>query len=183
MKQRLAQPKPPSFGGMLMRVRRGLQWSQDDLAARLGVSRKTVSHWECGHWLPPANLHMHIITALYDAPSEHVLAMADTLGVSAHPVAKALLASHRAALGLSSDGVARAPARTAADPTLLATVDAILRDAADTLDVSANDLRVVLAHALGACAERGATLEAARDAVAIKESRKREASAKPRPKA
>lgn len=37
-----------------LRVRRGL--TQQQIADRLNVSRRTVSYWECGHVMPPVRM-------------------------------------------------------------------------------------------------------------------------------
>jgi len=49
------------------------------------VSARTLSSWECCHWLPPLKQRLHIVLAVRDAPPEHVLAIASALGVAADP--------------------------------------------------------------------------------------------------
>ena len=65
--------------------------TQDILAARLRVSKRTLSNWENGYWLPPFKQRLHVALALRNAPPEYVLAIADALGVSADDAVTPLL--------------------------------------------------------------------------------------------
>jgi putative transcriptional regulator len=44
---------PKTFGMRLKRLRNGKQWSQADLAAKLGVTREYIARLEAGHHDPP----------------------------------------------------------------------------------------------------------------------------------
>jgi DNA-binding XRE family transcriptional regulator len=151
-------------------------WAQDVLAARLGISRRTLSHWETGHWLPPIKLRPHIVLALRNAPPEYVLEMADSLGVSVTPGTESMLQPFRDALEADQAEPAPPvpPPRVPPNPVVLrGAVDDVLRDAADEMNVSANELRAVLVRTLAACADQQATLEEAQAAVAVRERRRK----------
>ena len=47
-----AERKKPAFGEVIRVRRKGLELNQEELAARLGVSRNTVAGWETGHSRP-----------------------------------------------------------------------------------------------------------------------------------
>lgn len=42
----------PEYSRMLKGIRQQRGWSQHDLAAELGVSRRTIARWEAGHGDP-----------------------------------------------------------------------------------------------------------------------------------
>ncbi len=167
-----------AFRFALMRLRGAMEWTQTDLAGTLSVSKRTVSTWENGYWLPPFKQRVHVVLALRNAPPEYVLAIADGLGVSVDPALAPLLRPFRDAL-LEPDeepGREEVTAPPAAVPmrpqpsleALRAVVDAIVRDAADTMNVPANDLRAALGRTLAACEDLGATMAGTREALAVR---------------
>lgn len=163
-----------TFRVLLVQLRQELGWQQDDLASKLQVSKRTLSHWECGHWLPPFKQRLHVVAALRDAPPEYVLAVADALGVSVNPAVAPMLQPFKDALDPPEPVLAPSPpprARVDADG-LRRALDAIVWSVADEMNVAANDLRALVGRALAAGGEMGATLEELRDAVAVKRKAK-----------
>lgn len=63
---RNASPCQPTIelGERIQERRTGLHLSQDDLASRLGVTRQTISNWECGRTTPDAVSLSRIATCL-----------------------------------------------------------------------------------------------------------------------
>jgi transcriptional regulator with XRE-family HTH domain len=183
------------FRQALLRLRGDNDWHQDTLARTLGVSKRTLSNWECGYWLPPFKQRIHIVLSLRDVAPEIVLEVADGLGVSVDPAVASFLKPYRDALDPpappAEPGVAPAlppapppPPRMPTDAALLRrAVDVIVREAADGMNVSANELRAAIGRALATCAEIGGTVEEMREAVAVKEKTKGKALASPGPKA
>src|ERR1700691_5478105 len=82
----------------LVRLRREHDWTQPQLAARLGVSKRTLSNWECGYWLPHFKQRLHVVLSLHDLAPEHVLEVADALGVSVNPAVAPFLQPYKDAL-------------------------------------------------------------------------------------
>jgi transcriptional regulator with XRE-family HTH domain len=166
------------FRRALLSVRTGNAWTQEQLAARLGVSKRTLSNWECGYWLPPHKQRLHLVLALRDQAPEHVLEVADGLGVSVDPATVPFLQPYRDALAPPPPEpppppapvvLPQPPPRVPTDPELLRkAMDAVLRDAADAMNVATNELRAAVARAITGCAELGGTLEEMRDAVAVR---------------
>jgi transcriptional regulator with XRE-family HTH domain len=162
------------FRMALMQLRAKHKWTQETLASKLGVAKRTLSHWECGHWLPPVRQRLHVLLALHDVPPEYVLEVADGLGISADPAAQSFLQQYEDALDPPEPvappaPVVVAPPRVPIDPERLrASMDTLVRDAADAMNVSANELRAALGRALATCAELGGTLDEMRDAVAVR---------------
>jgi hypothetical protein len=108
-----------------------------------------------GYWLPPFKERLHIVLALRDLDPQWVLGAADALGVSADPAAAPFLAPFRAALVETDESPATPPGPRATAAELRAIADAIVKDAADAMDVRANELRAVVAQVVAACAARG----------------------------
>jgi len=157
------------FSQALLSLRKERKWSQDTLARQLGVSKRMVSNWECGYELPHFNKRAHVVVSLLDQPPQHVLEIADALAVSVQPGIAPLLQSLRDAL---EGRVATTVARPAPE-VLRQAVDALVREAADHLDVTPNGLRAALGKVVAACAELGGTLGDLKDAVAVKPPPKR----------
>jgi transcriptional regulator with XRE-family HTH domain len=153
----------------LRRLRDDLGWSQRVLASRLSVSKRTVSLWENGYWLPPFKQRMHVLFALREAPAQHLLAIADSLGLSHDDAVAQFLAPY--ALSLQGDvGEALPPApRARPSPEALRdAVDAAVKDLADAIDARPNHVRTAVARVLAVCAEMGATFEDVQAAVVVK---------------
>jgi transcriptional regulator with XRE-family HTH domain len=162
------------FRRALLELRAEKEWNQAQLAAILGVSKRTLSNWECGYWLPPAKQRLHVVLALRDTPPEYVLGIADALGVSQDPAVAKFLQPFEDEL----DGVTPAPPppppvlpppRVPPDPVhLRRAFDAAIRDAADAMNVPANDLRTAVVRALALGKELGATIDEIQEALAVK---------------
>src|ERR1700733_6445415 len=84
-------PEALLFSQALLRVRGELKWNQHELGAHLGVSVRTLTNWECGYWLPHYKQRLHVVLSLRDVPPEHLLAVADALGVSGDPLVAPML--------------------------------------------------------------------------------------------
>jgi len=133
----------------------------------LGVSVRTLTNWECGYWLPHFKQRLHIVLSLRDVPPEHVLEVADALGVSGDPLVAPLLQRFKDALDPPVEETAAVAPPLVASPEpaprptqaeLRAAVDPIVLDAANTLDARPNDVRAVVARVVAACVGMGATL-------------------------
>ncbi len=161
------------FAVTLQLLRREMKWSQDTLARKLGISRRSLVSWECGYWLPPHKQRMHVVFALRDVPPQFVLGAAVALGVSDDEAMAPLLAPFEAALEGDDDDENAAPPPPPPAPrpepeNLRTAVDAAVREAADAIDARANELRGAIGRVLAACAELGANLEETQQAVAPK---------------
>src|SRR5438128_2169414 len=62
-------PAPPSFSGLLLRHRGRTRLTQRDLAARSGVSLRSIQDWEAGITCPSAERLQGLIHALLEAGS------------------------------------------------------------------------------------------------------------------
>jgi transcriptional regulator with XRE-family HTH domain len=158
-----------AFRLALQRLRRALKWNQSQLGARLGVSVRTLTNWECGYWLPHFKQRLHIVLSLREVPPEHVLEVADALGVSGDPLVAPLLKQFEDALDLPVEEIAPVVSPPPPRPTqaeLRAAVDPIVLDAANTLDARPNDVRAVVARVVAACVGLGATLDEVGEVVA-----------------
>jgi len=54
----------PATEHPIRRARKALGWTQEQLGQRVGVTKATVSAWECGHDLPSASAAMRLVDAL-----------------------------------------------------------------------------------------------------------------------
>jgi transcriptional regulator with XRE-family HTH domain len=66
---------PPTTGDLLRAMRGRIDWSEDHLAARLGVDRTTIAHWENGDRLPGRQRIQALCIAL-GASAEEAVALA-----------------------------------------------------------------------------------------------------------
>jgi transcriptional regulator with XRE-family HTH domain len=172
------RPETKAFREVLRALRNELGWSQLKLALRLNVSKRTLSNWENGYWLPPFKERLHIVVALRDVPPEYVLAIADALGVSADEAVEPLLQRYHDALDPPEEPPPPPPApepppQPAPPPlpsleALHAVVDPLVRDSADAMNVSANEVRAAIGRVLAACAELGGNLELVQKSVVLK---------------
>jgi transcriptional regulator with XRE-family HTH domain len=131
-------------------VRRALGLRQTDFAARIVVSRETVSAWERGSWQPTHEQRALTVARLADVPPEILLPLVEAFGVATPPG----VAAPRSGTGRPTRSPDEAAAR----------VLGAIRSAADELDVPASGLRRTLAVALGHIVAAGASLE---DAAAV----------------
>ncbi len=163
------QSEAKAFAAALRRLRREMKWTQSMVGDRLGVSRRTIGNWECAYWLPPHKQRVQVVLSLKQAPPEHVLTVADALGVSSDPRARFLLQEFELALEEGDGEVAPVPPtpRPSAE-ALRAATDAVVREMADRIDARPSDVRQAIARALSACAALGATLEEALAAVEVR---------------
>jgi transcriptional regulator with XRE-family HTH domain len=182
-----AKPEADPFRQALLHLREEHGWTQSDLAAKLGVSKRTLSHWECAHWLPPFKQRLHIVLSLREVPPEHVLEIADGLRVSLDPGVEPFLKPYRDALDpppvvevlpptpvVPPPPPPAPPPRPRVDPEALrSAMDAVMRDTADGMNVLANDLRAAVGRALATCGALGGTLEEMQEAVTVKAKAKR----------
>ncbi|HEY2513197.1 MAG TPA: helix-turn-helix transcriptional regulator [Polyangiaceae bacterium] len=161
----------------MQRLRGEVKFNQDTLACRLGISKRTLSYWENGYWLPPFKQRLHVVVALREMPPQYVVEIAEALGVASDPAVATMLQPFRDALDEEdAEPVVAPPPLPAAPPPpprpseaeVRAAIDPIVREAADAMNVAANDLRAVLGHALGAAAEIGATLKDVQGAVVVR---------------
>jgi transcriptional regulator with XRE-family HTH domain len=147
------KPGAEHVAGLLRGIRDMMGWKQPEMAARLGVDPKTLGNWENAYWLPPAKLRLHVLASLHEVPREALCMLAAALGVPAPPAARA--------------GAPGEPMPT--DEELRALGDALVREAAEHLDVRPKQLRAVLAKILAAFVGEGVTLEDAARAIASAE--------------
>jgi transcriptional regulator with XRE-family HTH domain len=165
-------PETLLFRQALQRLRSELKWTQHELGAHLGVSVRTLTNWECGYWLPHYKQRLHVVLSLRHVPAEHVLAVADALGVSGDEAVAPFLQQFKDALDPPEVETARQPAPPAPLPPLSppppprptrgelrAVVDPIVLDAANALDARPNDVRAIVAKVVAACSALGGTLE------------------------
>jgi hypothetical protein len=138
---------------------------------------RTLTNWECGYWLPHYKQRLHVVLSLRDVPPEHVLDVADALGVSGDAAVAPFLKPFEDALDEAdaepSPAVAPAlppppPPPPAPRPTpeqLRAVVDPIVLEAANVLDARPNDVRAIVAKVAAACRAIGANLDDVEGAV------------------
>lgn len=67
----------------LVRRRKDAGWNQEELAARLGLSRQSVSKWECGDCLPDT-VNLLALADLYGTSVDELLGREDTAVEGAH---------------------------------------------------------------------------------------------------
>lgn len=67
----------------LVRRRKDAGWNQEELAARLGLSRQSVSKWECGDCLPDT-VNLLALADLYDTSVDELLGRESTAVEGAH---------------------------------------------------------------------------------------------------
>jgi transcriptional regulator with XRE-family HTH domain len=115
-----------TFDTVLRDVLRVTGWRQLDLAARFGVSSKTIGRYVSGEAVPPMGRRHGIVHALRDLDP-------------------ALLARVASSLGLSTE-FERALPRPAPDPTLARqALDAALQEVAEKLDAGPLRVRAAMA--------------------------------------
>jgi DNA-binding XRE family transcriptional regulator len=125
------------FGLTLRRVRDALRLSQPEFGARLGVSRRTLTRWECHDELPPPPRRLHVALSFPDVPVELRVRLARSMGID-----EALVAPPPAPApaGVGA-GAPRLP-RSAADA---AAVDSAFLALCERADVAPGRLRAALA--------------------------------------
>jgi transcriptional regulator with XRE-family HTH domain len=167
------------FSQALQHLRDEMKWNQNQLGAHLGVSVRTLTNWECGYWLPHYRQRLHVVLSLRHVPAEHVLAVADALGVSGDEAVAPFLQQFKDALDppeveTAAERPPPAPLPPPAPPPpprpslgeLRAVVDPIVLDAANALDARPNDVRAIVAKVIAACGGLGGTLQDVAGAVA-----------------
>jgi transcriptional regulator with XRE-family HTH domain len=169
-----------AFSAALQRLRREQEWTQPQLGARLGVSIRTLTNWECGYWLPHFKQRLHVVLSLRNVPPANVLEVADALGVSGDPLVAPMLQQFKDALEPPvEETVEEAPVVALPPPEpppppppprpsvseVRAAVDPIVLDAANALDARPNDVRAIVAKVVAACRGMNGTLEELEGAV------------------
>jgi DNA-binding XRE family transcriptional regulator len=125
------------------------------MAAKVGVSRETISAWECGKTVPPLGQGTHILGVFRNAPHEARLRLAEAFGL--------MLAPPNPPPEQAPPEPAQ-PRRTATD---------VIRAAADDLDVAPSVVRKTLAAILARSDEAQLTVDSLRSAVAGHAAKKR----------
>jgi transcriptional regulator with XRE-family HTH domain len=121
---------PPIALG-IAKARRLVGLAQRELGARVGVSGRSVSRWETGHWEPHRAQRLSLLKVFAELPPPMVRELTVLLsGVDPGPPAPAA-----------------APAPEPVDVRAL--VDRLVLSAADQLDVGPRSLRAALATMLG----------------------------------
>jgi transcriptional regulator with XRE-family HTH domain len=153
------KPEGESFRVTLARLRAELGWNQEALAAKLGVTARTLSNWENGYWLPPVKQRLHVLLALRDVPPQYVLAFAEQLGLATDPAHDAFLQPFR-------DALEPEPVEGGAESVALkGAVDAVVKEVAGALGARLEDVRAGIARVLAAGVKMGATIEEVHEAV------------------
>ncbi len=180
MRRRYRHPRRKSeavaFSEALVAIRRELEWKQDQLARVLGVSKRTLSHWECAYALPSDKQRLHVTLSLRELPPAHLLDVADALGVADDAAVAPFLQSLRDELDPPpapeppppppAPAPPPEPPRAAPDPRVVReAIDAVVRAAADEMNVKPGDLRAALRSALVAGSAHGANVEEIAEAV------------------
>ncbi len=163
-----------AFHYALRSLRRELGWNQHALAARFGVSVRTLTSWECGYTLPQPKQRLHVVLSLREAPPQHVLNVAAALGMSGDPAVAPFLQPFEDALAaLEDDDAPSLPAPPPLPPpprptpeAVRAAADSVVLEAANHLDVRPNDVRAIVAKVVAACRAIGANVDEVEGAVA-----------------
>ena len=137
------------FGACLRAARAALGLSQEDLGARLGVSRRTLTRWEVYDALPPVGQRKHIATSFVDAPPELRAALVRSLGLGD---------------GFDATLAASDPAGAAPVPAA-AVLDGAFLGLCERIDVAPGRLRSALVDFLRRSEAAGLSLEAVRRAL------------------
>lgn len=125
-------PVVDTLDDALLDLLRTTKWTQRQLAARLGVSTKTIGRYVCGQAVPPVSRRYAIVAALRDVDPPQLARIA-------------------ASLGLSKDVL---PPPSAAAPDVAArVVDAATQEVADKLDAGPIRVRAALARFVGQLAD------------------------------
>ena len=158
-----------NFAVALMYLRKAMRWTQQELAVRLGVSRRTLVSWENTHWLPPHKQRLHVVLTIGESSPEFALKVAQTLGLGGDPLAQPTLA----ALERAVEAADQPPPPERPSPEALRTaVDATVRFEADGLNVTASALRGAITRTLTTAAATGATLEDFVEALRVRKAPK-----------
>jgi transcriptional regulator with XRE-family HTH domain len=125
-------PVVDTFDLALLGLLATTQWTQRQLAARLGVSSKTIGRYVSGQAVPPVSRRYAIVAELRDVDPPQLARIA-------------------ASLGLSKDVL---PPPPAADPAVAArVVDVATQEVAEKLDAGPIRVRAALARFVGQLAE------------------------------
>lgn len=141
------------FGAAIRRVRDALGLSQDTFGARLGVSRRTLTRWECHDELPPVGQRKHIATSFPDAPADLVEALVRSLELG-----------DKFVVSLSSS--------RPAPPTVAAVVDGAFLELCERVDVAPGRLRGGLVEFLRRVEAAAVPLDVARAQLQPKTTRR-----------
>jgi transcriptional regulator with XRE-family HTH domain len=103
-----AMPLVDSFSVVLFSVRAATQWTQRELAFRLGISAKTLARYESGRVMPPASRRHGIVHALSILDPALLARVARSLGVADDFVQGLPRAPHVVDAGVAQGVVERA---------------------------------------------------------------------------
>jgi DNA-binding XRE family transcriptional regulator len=141
--------QPVRWGLGLVSLRSVMHWTQDQLGARLGVSRRTLTRWEIHHELPPIGVRKHIVTSLPDAPVELRDRLVRMLGLGDEFLAAAVAA----------------PAGPPQPPPAPQLLDGALLDLCERIDVAPGTVRPAVIEFLRRAEASGFSLETTRTAL------------------
>ena len=177
-----------TFALAMQLLRESLKYEQGRMAIHLEVSQRTLSDWENQYSIPDAKERLHFLYTLHGFAPDHVQEFAEIFGLRDHPGVAPLL---------PKDEPAAPPPAPAPPPLLVeaapppppppepppvpeppppvaptrdeiaALVDAVVREAADAVDVRASDLRRGVHAVLEAIAESGASIDDTRAVLAV----------------
>ena len=157
MRREPVVPERGSFGEALRAARTSLHLDQERFAQRIGASCRSVGRWEANRGDPPLAMMRQVFLSLQDvAPS--VLAPLADFAEMALPTRPPAIQEPAAQLPAALEPAA---SHASAKPM----VDAAVRAAAESLDVTAGSLRAALAELLGEVAASGLSVAALRTLV------------------
>jgi DNA-binding XRE family transcriptional regulator len=150
---------PPELAPALRAWREGTGQTQDQVAPRLGISRKTYVLFESGRWRVPARERLHFATALHGfTPSLAALFTADHgMAPIANPVDVAAAALAARSSAVDADAYARAR------------LDASLYAIAEKVDVTPRQVRAIASALLASVVAANIPIAKAAEMVAAAE--------------
>lgn len=162
------------FARAMRDLRAALGRDQGSMATLLEVSQRTLSDWENQHSVPDAKERLHFLYTLSAFAPADVETFAAIFGLSEHPGVAPLLPEEEPetppppppAPPVVEAAPPPAPAPAIGREELASLLDGVVREAADTVDVRASDLRRGVHAVLEALADKGASVDAARAVLA-----------------
>jgi DNA-binding transcriptional regulator YiaG len=173
------------FARAMREMRDALGREQGSMAIQLEVSQRTLSDWENQHSSPDKKEQLHFLYTLNDFAPAYIQTFAAIFGLSEHPAVVPLLPQEEpeappppppAPVVVEAAPPPAPPPPPPAVPSppppalgredLASLLDGVVREAADTVDVRASDLRRGVHAVLEALADKGASIDAARSVLA-----------------
>jgi DNA-binding transcriptional regulator YiaG len=169
------RPELREFARTMRTVRESLKVEQGRMAIRLGVSTRTLSDWENQYSVPNEKQRLQFLYTMKDVHPEWVETFIELFGLEGHPGIDPLLPDPPEPPAPTPPEPPPLPPEPPPPPRptreeLRASLEAAVREAADSIDVRASDLRRGVHAVLGALAASGGSIEDARDALAPKET-------------